>query len=120
MPNTAIWCGRILILIGLIGYGWGLYIGSASYTALIPAIFGLAIMICGHVAAAKENRRKLFMHLAVLFATLGFLLPLIRLVPAIPNLTLSAAVISQLAMIAVCLIFVILSVRSFAAARRAN
>jgi hypothetical protein len=120
MPNTAIWCGRILILIGLIGYGWGLYNGTPSYTALIPAAFGLAIMICGHLAAAKENLRKHLMHAAVLIATLGFLLPLIRLVPNIPNLTLSAAVLSQLAMVTVCLIFVILSVRSFVAARRAS
>jgi hypothetical protein len=57
------------------------------------------------------------MHAAVIVALLGFLLPLGRLLSKLSDLTLSAAVISQAAMSLVCLIFVVLAVRSFIAAR---
>jgi hypothetical protein len=120
MPNTAIWTGRILILIGIIGYGYGIYGGNASLTALIPAAFGIVLMILGHLAAARENLRKHLMHAAVVVALLGFILPAGRLVSKFRDLTLSAAVLSQAAMAIVCLIFVVLAVQSFIAARRSS
>jgi len=120
MAGVSIWIGRLLVLIGIIGYGYGLYSGHASLTAFIPAVFGLVLMILGHVAQAKESRRKLMMHLAVIFAALGFLLPTGRLISSAGNLTLSPAVVSQLAMALLCLIFVILAVRSFISARKAS
>ena len=118
MPGYAIWIGRLLVLVGIIGYGYGLYLGNASLTAWIPAVFGVVLMICGHVAQAKESRRKLMMHLAVIFAALGFILPAARLISKAGELTLSAPVVSQLAMAFLCLAFVILAIKSFASARR--
>jgi len=118
MPDTAIWTGRVLILIGIIGYGYGIYEGNASLTALIPAVFGIVLMVLGHLAVAKESMRKHMMHLAVIFALLGFILPAGRLISKFGSLTMSAAVISQAVMAFVCLIFVVLAVRSFVAARR--
>lgn len=117
MPNSAIWIGRILLLIGIIGYAYGLYSGSASPTAMIPAAFGVLLMLFGHIALRSEGARKHLMHAALVVALLGFLLPLIRIVSKISTFTLNAAVISQLAMAIVCLLFVILGVRSFIAAR---
>lgn len=117
MPSLAINIGRLLILIGIIGYGWGFYIQRASPTALIPAFFGIALLVLGHVAHARESLRKHLMHAAVVIALLGFIAPLGRLIPRFSELELSAAVISQVAMAVVCLIFVILAVRSFVAAR---
>jgi len=118
MPTQAIWIGRLLVAVGIIGYGYGMLVGSASLTALIPAVFGIVLMSLGHLSHAKEALRKHLMHLAVLFALLGFLLPSWRLVSKAGDLTLSAAVASQLAMALLCLVFVILAVRSFIAARR--
>ncbi len=118
MNNTAILIGRLLVLLGAIGYGYGLYNGNASFTALIPAIFGIVIMACGHIANAKENLRKHMMHLAVLVALIGFAFPAWRLLAKASELTLSFAVIMQAAMALLCLVFVVLSVRSFVAARR--
>lgn len=119
MPSTAIWFGRILVLIGIVGYAYGLFGagGPASPTALIPAAFGLVLMICGHIAAAKESMRKHLMHVAVLVALLGAVIPIVRLAPKLGELTFSAAVVSQVAMIIVCGLFVVLAVRSFIAAR---
>ncbi len=120
MPATAIWFGRILVLIGVAGYAWGLYGGNASLTAMIPAAFGVVLMLLGHLAVVKENLRKHLMHAAVIVALLGFIMPSGRLISKLSDLTLSAAVISQIAMSLVCLLFVILAVRSFIAARKSD
>lgn len=118
MPNTSIIFGVLLILIGVIGYVNGMMNEHASPTALIPAIFGIVIAILGLVARANEGLRKHLMHAAVVIALLGFVLTAGRLVSKFDELTMSPAVVSQLAMAAVCLVFVVLAVRSFAAARR--
>jgi hypothetical protein len=120
ITGYAVWIGRLLVLVGIVGYGYGLYAGSASLTALIPAVFGIVLMILGHTAQAKESLRKHLMHAAVVVGLLGFILPLARLIPRATELTLSAAVISQLAMALLCLMFVVLAIRSFITARRTN
>jgi hypothetical protein len=117
MPSAAIWIGRLLVLLGIIGYGYGMYTGSASLTAMIPAVFGIVLMVLGHLAIAKESWSKHAMHLAVIFALLGFILPVGRLVSKFSSLTMSAAAISQIVMAILCLVFVVLAVRSFMAAR---
>ena len=116
MPSTAIWFGRLLILVGAVGYGYGFYNGNASFTALIPAAFGIVLMLLGHLAS-NESMRKHLMHAAVVVALLGFILPFGRIMSKISEFTLNAAAVSQLAMAIICLIFVVLAVRSFIAAR---
>ena len=118
MPALAINFGRLLILIGILGYGYGLLGQAASLTALIPAVFGIILLILGHVSRAKENLRKHLMHVAVVVALIGFIASAGRLISKISEITLSAAVLSQVAMALVCLAFVILSVRSFINARQ--
>jgi preprotein translocase subunit Sss1 len=120
MPSTAIACGILLILIGVIGYVYGLMNGNASLTALIPAAFGLLLAILGAAARAKENLRMHIMHAAVLVGLIGFLIPTARVISNLGNITLSAAVVSQIAMALVCLIFVLLCIKSFTDARRSR
>ena len=117
MPSMSITCGLLLILVGIIGYVYGLMESAASVTALIPAFFGIVLAILGFLAKAKENLRKHLMHAAVAVALIGFILVAGRLLMKISSLTLSAAVASQIAMGLICLLFVILSIRAFAAAR---
>lgn len=118
MTTTSIIFGILLILIGVIGYVYGMALGNASPTALIPAAFGLVIAVLGMVANAKESLRKHLMHAAVVLGLLGFILPLGRVLSKLSDLTVSAPIVSQLAMSAVCLVFVVLAVRSFIEARR--
>ncbi len=118
MPSTSITFGGLLILIGIIGYAYGLMNGNASLTAFIPSVFGIILVALGAVAQSNEKLRKHLMHAAVIIALLGFIMPLMRLFSKFNELTLSAAVIAQVAMSLVCLAFVILSVRSFMDARR--
>jgi hypothetical protein len=118
MPSTSIFCGILLILIGLVGYIIGSMDGTASMTALIPAVFGVLLAGLGLGASASEAMRKHLMHAAVAIALLGFVAVTAQLVRKIDAISLTPAVLSQISMAAVCLVFVILAVRSFAAARR--
>lgn len=120
MPNTAILFGRLLILLGIIGYGYGSYAGNASLTALIPAIFGLVLMILGHLSNAKENLRKHLMHVAVLVGLIGFIVPLIRILPKLGDFQFTFAAAMLISMSLLSLAFVALCVKSFIDARRSG
>ena len=120
MPNIAILFGRLLILLGIIGYGYGMYTGNASLTALIPAGFGLVLMILGHASNARENLRKHLMHVAVLVGVIGFAIPTWRILSKISEFSLTFASAMLISMAVLCLAFVVLCVNSFVNARRAN
>jgi hypothetical protein len=118
MPSTAIICGILLIVIGVIGYLNGMVTGHASWTALIPALIGVVLYFLGRFAGTNVSIRKNLMHVAVIVALLGFLAVAGRMLSKFSELTLSAAVLSQAATALVCLVFVVLSVKSFIDARR--
>jgi hypothetical protein len=123
-PTVAI--GLVLILIGLQGYfdfGGLLGVAGRSPTALIPAAVGAVLAICG--ALSLDDRwRKHAMHLAAMVGLVGFLGAVWRPAKALVEtgtVDLSAVPVRlQLATAALCLLFVILCVRSFVAARRAR
>ena len=118
MPTTAITSGVLLILIGIIGYIFSIVDGNTSLTALIPAAFGILLAVLGFAAKSKENLRKHLMHVAVLVGLLGFIIPAARIISQLSNIKVSLAVLSQVAMSVVCLVFVILCVKSFIDARK--
>jgi len=120
MPFTSIIVGLLLIAIGVVGYIHGMMNEKASVTALIPAFFGIVIALLGIIANAKESLRKHLMHAAVVVGLIGFVVPFGRVMSKISEFTLSAAVVSQLTMAAVCLVFVVLAVRSFITARKSE
>ena len=117
MPTTSIIFGTLLVLLGIAGYGYGMMSDRASITALIPAFFGIVLILLGFLARSKENLRKHLMHAAIVVALLGFIATAARLVPRLGELTFSVAVVSQIAMALICLLFVILAIKSFADAR---
>ena len=77
MAKTAIIFGIILTLLGLIAY-FG--ISSESITALIPAFFGVPVIILGWLAL-NEKYRKHSMHIAAALMLLGFIGTGIRVFP---------------------------------------
>lgn len=119
MPSVAVNVGRLLILIGVAGYAYGFFGGRASITAMIPAFFGIAFLIIGRLALAKEGLSKHLMHLGVVLALLGFVLPAGRMLMKIKELSFTAAYLSQASMALICLVFIVLAVRSFIMARSA-
>jgi hypothetical protein len=120
MPSTAIGCGLALVLLGIAGYVWGMMGGNASITALIPAFFGVVIAICGALAQSKESLRKHFMHVALLVALIGFIIPTARLLMDTSKIALKPSVVSQAAMALLCLLFVVIGLQSFFNARRSR
>ena len=118
MTSIAILCGVLLILVGVVGYAYGLAVGHASPTALIPAAFGIVIALCAYIGRVRENLRMHMMHVAVLFGLAGFIIPAFRLISNYSSISMSAAAVSQIAMALICLVFVVLSVKSFIDARR--
>jgi hypothetical protein len=111
----------LLILIGIVAF---VATGSVHPTSLIPCWFGLVLAICGSLAGSGDARKRmLFMHIAVTVGLLGFIFPAIMAIKDLVQahgtpLAHPAAVEEQGAMAVICLIFVLLCVRSFIAARR--
>ncbi len=117
MPGTTRLFGLILIVLGVASY---VLTGRTSVTALIPAFFGAVLVICALIAR-NEAVRKHAMHAAVAVGLLGALGSLARGVPAaLAGDAARPAVMSQLAMGVLLLIYVALGVQSFIAARKAR
>jgi uncharacterized membrane protein len=116
MPGTTRLFGLILIALGIFSY---VGTGRTSVTALIPAFFGAVLLVCAIVARASEGARKHAMHAAVAVGMVGLLGALARALPAALRGEVSRpAVVAQLVMGALLLIYVALGVRSFVEARR--
>jgi fluoride ion exporter CrcB/FEX len=119
LATTTIGFGVVLIVLGLGGY-FGT--DRVSPTALIPAAFGVLLVIFGALAR-DEKRRKMAMHIAVVVGLLGFLgtvSGLIELPTLISGGTVArpAAVISKSIMAALMAVYVAMCVKSFIDARR--
>ena len=121
MTNTSIGFGGALVLLGL-----GSYFGTGAEhpTALIPAAAGVLLIVFG-LLARNPKLRMHAMHVAALIGLLGFFgsvsgLPQLMKLIAGDTIARPAAAISRSMMAVLCLAFVVLTVRSFVAARIAR
>jgi hypothetical protein len=121
MAKVTIGFGVGLIALGVVGY---IGSGADSITALIPSFFGLVLAGLGW-AARSTARRAAVMHVAVLLAVIGILGSIGGLLD-LPDLVAGDdvdrpwAVAVQSIMALALLVYVVLAVRSFVAARRAR
>ena len=113
------------ILLILLGAGAFIVLGHHPHT-LIPVAFGVLLAIFGALAnTAESKRRMLFMHIAVTVGLLGFLgtipgiIGVLRMWSGHAVVRPDAAKVQAL-MGSICLIFVLLCVRSFITARRSR
>ena len=112
MENIAMIYGIFLIVWGI---GVTILSDSQSITSLIPAIFGLPIIILSFIAKKFPDRKKLLMHIVVLIGLIIFLggLDLIRgLIQGNIFVNLWASS-SKFMMIISGLVFTILCIKSF-------
>lgn len=108
--------GLILIVLGVASY---VLTGRTSITAMIPAFFGAAFLICAMIARRSDAARRHAMHAAVAIGLIGAIAALARGIPAAMNGDPTRpAVLSQLAMGVLLVIYVALGVQSFIEARR--
>jgi amino acid transporter len=124
MAPLSIVFGMLLILVGVIGFGVSYKPDEPPpYTAFIPAAFGLVLAILG-VLARKDSLRKHAMHAAALVALIGCIGAGVMGVPKFVTMLSGNqvqrpnAVIAQVVMAALCLVFVFLCIKSFFDARR--
>ena len=117
MESISIIYSLFLILWGSIIY---FSTSSSSYTALIPTILGLPILFFSILAIVFTSKKKLFMHIVVLFGLLIFIggLDVLRGVISENFLNLFWADISKLMMLFTGIFFTYLCVQSFRFARR--
>ena len=104
MPLVTIVTGVLLSVLGLMGY---LFSDSRSLTALIPLAFGSLLEFCGVLAL-----------LGVLGSARG--LPGFFAILSGDQIARPLGALVQGAMFAICLIFLVLCIRSFRAARKAR
>lgn len=114
--------GLILVLLG---GGVYLSVGERAPTSLIPAAFGVLLLVLGALANTENVRqRKIVMHIAVVIGLLGFVFPFARSLPRLIEAAKGQAILrplaveEQMAMAIVCLVYTVLCVRWFIAARR--
>ena len=75
------WCGlkveKLSLYYGVFLISWGLIIslisGSDSFTSYIPSILGVIVVLFSSLAIKIPNKKKLFMHIVVLFGMIIFL-----------------------------------------------
>ena len=117
MEKLSIYYGFFLIL-------WGVIIsflsGSNSMTSYIPSILGIPILVFSYLSIKFESKKKMFMHIVVLFGLIIFLggLDFIRSVisgNAFGNLW---ADLSKIMMLLTGLFFTYLCIKSFIHARK--
>lgn len=119
MAKLSITYGVIFILIGLISY-FG--ISSESITALIPAFFGIPMLVLGWLGL-NENYLKHSMHGAAVlmllgfFGTVGGLIKFFKMLGGVQP-ERPAAITVQAIMAVMCLVFLIFAVKSFIDVRR--
>ncbi len=118
MARITIGIGVLLVLLGA-GFYFGT--GMASVTALIPAFFGLPVAVLGAVAMKGDTKVVMIaMHIAVVITLLGAIGGLMMGIKNFGVEGKAAPVTAQLIMGAMCVLHVVLSVRSFIAARKAR
>lgn len=121
MAKVTLVTALVLIVLGVAVF---IATGSSAPTALIPAYFGIVLGILGLLSNTKNSKRRmLFMHIAVTVGLIGVIFPGWRgisdlIAQARGHAILAAAMKEELAMAAICLVYVLLCVRSFIAARR--
>ncbi len=119
MAKLSIIYGVIFILMGLISY-FG--ISSESITALIPAFFGIPMLILGWLGLNEKYRKHTMHGAAVLmllgfFGTVGGLIKFLKMLGGAETAR-PAAVTVQAVMAMLCLVFLILAVKSFIDVRK--
>ena len=142
MTNQTLICGLALLVIGVYGYLNGQKSADEDYnlqveaqkddsaapapvkknvnTALIPAAFGVLLILCAIGVIVKPELRKHIMHVAAVIGILGLVGGFVPLIRAGDFDVAKPAVRNGLLMALICAIFVYFCVQSFIEARKAR
>lgn len=116
IPRLTLLVGGALVLEG-IGFYFGT--GMASATSLIPAFFGLPLIVMSIMATRQPERSHFWMHIAVVFGLLTFLGGGMGLRGLVTG-DLSGSTVAQLLMLVIGGVYTFACIRSFTHARKAR
>jgi len=117
MEKLSIYYGVFLIL-------WGVIVsfvsGSDSMTSYIPSILGIPILILSYLSIKFESKKKMFMHIVVIFGLIIFLggLDFVRSLVTGNTFSNFYADLSKIIMLITGLFFTYQCIRSFIHARK--
>jgi hypothetical protein len=122
MAKLTVGFGVLLVVVSL---GFWVAMGRAESAALHPAGLGALLALFGSLANTENSKRRmLWMHLAVTVGLVGFLITGVRAVIQMVKGTVMTGNIlafeERCVVALICLLFVLLCVRSFISARRAR
>ncbi|WP_263379843.1 hypothetical protein [Granulicella paludicola] len=119
MAKLTIGFGVVLVLVSA---GFWLATGRTETAALHPAGIGVLLILCGVLSNTENTKqRMIWMHVAVTAGLIGLLLTGIRALLTLIKGTIAANPLGfdeRVVIALICLIYVVLCVRSFIAARR--
>tara|TARA_B100000941_G_scaffold191334_1_gene137965 strand:- start:135 stop:560 length:426 start_codon:yes stop_codon:yes gene_type:complete len=117
IENLSVYYGLFLILWGIV---ISLISGSNSFTSYIPSMLGFPIFIFSYLSIKFTSKKKMFMHIVVLFGLIIFLggLDILRSIISGNAFNNHWADISKLMMMLTGLFFTYQCVRSFIHARK--
>ncbi len=117
IENLSVYYGLFLILWGIV---ISLISGSNSFTSYIPSILGFPIFIFSYLSIKFTSKKKIFMHIVVLFGLIIFLggLDILRSIISGNAFNNHWADISKLMMMLTGLFFTYQCVKSFIHARK--
>ena len=117
IENLSVYYGLFLILWGIV---ISLISGSNSFTSYIPSILGFPIFIFSYLSIKFTSKKKMFMHIVVLFGLIIFLggLDILRSIISGNAFDNYWADISKLMMMLTGLFFTYQCVKSFIHARK--
>lgn len=129
MAKLAMIFGVLIALVGVYGY-----VETHFWHAFIPVVLGILLVVLGAIANTEDQKRRMLaMHIAVTLGLLGFLGTIPGLIAiggylsghhqdAVAGIAVGHKMAAEVqsATSILCLIFVLLCVRSFIAARRAR
>jgi len=118
MPLIGIACSVALLALGFGGYALA---DPKSITALIPAFWAIPLLIFSLISLQEKNL-KMGMHIAALVGLLGFIAPVGMVASKVAKGTLEwkLSTFSMLTMSLICLVFLVLCVKSFIDVRKAK
>jgi len=119
MQKYSIYVGLLLITLGLGFFSFSSYLhgSTTSFTALIPTVIGIPLILMGILAKLIPAKRSMFMHIAVLLGiicvsggAMGF--------KGLLNREISLSIVEQLVLCLIGVDYTINSIRSFRHARK--
>ena len=115
---------NLSITYGLFLISWGIFVSflsnSQSFTSYIPSILGLPILIFSYLSIVFVNKKKLFMHIVVIFGLIIFLggLDFLRSLFSGSLFENLWADITKLIMLITSILFIYYCIKSFIHARK--